>query len=41
MRTSEIARAMAAAGSTTIQRLRRLRERGQVAGGGEDGWRVA
>ena len=41
MRTSEIARAMAAAGSTTIQRLRRLRERGQITGGGEDGWRVA
>lgn len=41
MRTGEIAKAMAAAGSTTIQRLRRLKEQHRVTGGGEDGWSAA
>jgi MarR family len=39
--TSAIAKAMSARTDTTTSRLKRLRQRGQIAGGGHEGWRLA
>jgi hypothetical protein len=36
--TAEVARATASKTSTTVERLRRLREKGMVTGGGGEGW---
>ena len=36
--TAEVARATASKTSTTVERLRRLREKGMVTGGGNAGW---
>jgi hypothetical protein len=41
MGTAELARATGAKVVTTQDRLRRLRARGEVVGGGADGWRAA
>jgi hypothetical protein len=38
MRTTAIAKAAGTKTSTTIERLRRMRERGEVQGGGPTGW---
>jgi DNA invertase Pin-like site-specific DNA recombinase len=38
--TAAIARAMDARVDTTTSRLKRLRTRGEIVGGGKDGWRV-
>ncbi len=38
MKTTEIARATQSKTNTTVERLKRLRERGQVAGGGAEGF---
>jgi hypothetical protein len=38
LRTAEIAEATAAKKTTTVERLRRLREKGTVTGGGNEGW---
>jgi hypothetical protein len=38
MGTTALAKAAGSKTSTTIERLRRMRERGEVVGGGADGW---
>jgi hypothetical protein len=38
MGTTALATAAGSKTSTTIERLRRMRERGEVVGGGADGW---
>jgi hypothetical protein len=40
MGTTAIAKATGSKASTTIERLRRLKARGQVQGGGDDGWQA-
>jgi DNA invertase Pin-like site-specific DNA recombinase len=41
LKTSEIVKATGAKGSTVSERLRRLKEKGEVEGGGQDGWVTA
>jgi Mn-dependent DtxR family transcriptional regulator len=39
--TAAVAKAMSARTDTTTSRLKRLRSRGEITGGGKDGWRMA
>jgi hypothetical protein len=41
LKTSELAKSSGAKKSTVAERLRRLRARGQVTGGGDSGWTAA
>lgn len=41
LKTSELAKSSGAKKSTVAERLRRLKMRGQVEGGGDEGWRAS
>jgi hypothetical protein len=41
LRTGQIAAQMQAGSTTTIDRLKRLKGRGQIEGGGDSGWQVS